>query len=214
MEGDISSPDDARTRIRSGKRHMSIEERLDRIERILDELQADGKTKGHHIGADAFQFRSIPQGQPAAMGADSADVYRDYSAQASKMAEQAKRMAEASERAVERATEKMERDLNEKVKNLESLDKMGIEAKGRLDEKGEALERLSKDLQDSQSKAPLLELQALRSARESLNREVENLNRQIKQLEQEKNSLKKRGKSDPSADDGSKLERPGHPRTS
>jgi beta-lactamase regulating signal transducer with metallopeptidase domain len=213
-EGDISSPDDARPRIRPGKRHMSIEERLDRIERILDELQADGKVKGHHFGADAFQFRGIPQGQPGAMGADSVDVYRDYSAQASKMAEQAKRMAEASERAAERATEKMERDLNEKVKNLESLDKMGIEAKGRLDEKGEALERLSKDLQDSQSKAPLLELQALRSARESLNREVENLNRQIKKLEQEKNSLKKRDKSDPSADDGSKLERPGHPRTS
>jgi beta-lactamase regulating signal transducer with metallopeptidase domain/chaperonin cofactor prefoldin len=216
-ESDSSSQDAARPVARGAKKRMTIEERLDRIERMLNDLEARGTLKDHHRD-DAFLWRGVPPSNPnpANMQADSIAAYKDFTAQAKKAAEQAQRAMEASQRDMERAADQAARELDLKAKDFDIYAKMGLagndalekqsreleqqsrdlEQKGReIEQQSKSIGRMTKDFQQSESKRPLMELQALRDARDSLNREIESLNRQIKRLEQQQNSPKQPGES-------------------
>ena len=160
------------------KRRMSIEERLDRIERILDDLEARGQLKGRHRGGDGFSANVdlYRPDMPGGMTADFDAASKNFAAEAQRAAEGAERAAEAGQRAAEKAT----RDLA-KLKDKD-------------------FEVLQENLRDMKSQGPVRELQALRDAREALGKEVEKLTKQIKRLEQEENRLKMPGRSDRSDD--------------
>jgi beta-lactamase regulating signal transducer with metallopeptidase domain/polyhydroxyalkanoate synthesis regulator phasin len=197
---------------RHGKRNMSIEERLDRIERILDDLQAHGGVRLRHRNADGFPAAEGPN-PPGGLQVDPnidldlklALKNLDATVQnfgmnpnadmaIKRAAEQAKRAAEQSQRAVEqgkraaeeglRAAEEGKRTAEQAMRDIEKL-------------KNKDFERLQDQLRDMQSQGPVRELQALRSARESLQREVQSLERQIQRLEQ------KQDRNDKSDGDGS-----------
>lgn len=167
---------------RPERHHMSIEERLDRIERTLDRLQARGDLKDrHHIdGKVSVDGKPMALYAPGQMQMDFKfdDTFKRSAEAAQRAAEQAQRAAEAGQRAAEQAMRDMAK------------------------EKGKDFERLQNSLRDMQSEGPARELEALKTARESLDREVQKLTQQIKRLEEQKSHLQKHGRSDDSNDDG------------
>jgi beta-lactamase regulating signal transducer with metallopeptidase domain len=152
------------------KRHMSVEQRLDRIERILEDLQARGGPRGRHHGDEGGSVQDGKQGpdQPGAMSLDSNMDWavKRIADQAKRIAEQAERAAEAGQRAAEAGQKNAEKAMRDMAK-LKSKD----------------FARMQEDLRDAESEGPLRELQALRAARESLDRQREALDRQIHRLE-------------------------------
>ena len=149
-------------------RSMSVEARLDRIERVLEELESRDGVKGRRSGEG---FVNVRPNRPEvlgdmAMGPDREAAMKRAAEKADRAAEAGQRAAEAAQRSVERA----ERD----IAKLKSKD----------------FARMSEDKRGMQLEGPNQQLQALRGAREALAREVQNLERQIKRLEEEQSRQK------------------------
>jgi beta-lactamase regulating signal transducer with metallopeptidase domain len=169
---------------RSPKRHMSVEERLDRIERILNDLESQDGIKLRHRSGDR---NSIGAGQswaaaPAPMAAyPKFDFqFKQLDQEAQKAAEQAQRAAEQAQRATEQAQRAAE--AGQRAAELVLRDTGKVE--------GRKIERLQDNMVEIKSQLPLKELQALRDARDSLRKEMENLDRQIKHIEHDQNRPK------------------------
>lgn len=178
---------------RHDRKNMSVEERLDRIERILEDLQTRGVVRNHHRGDDASQNFDI-QVHPALPGDMSMNF--DFDMQLKHAAEQAKRAAEQVREAAEkskRAVEQGQRAAEQAMKDMEKM-------------KSKDFQRAQEAFRDAQLDGPARELDALRSARESLQAQIQELQRHIKRLEEAQNRLKDRarGDSDPSEDSGPK----------
>jgi beta-lactamase regulating signal transducer with metallopeptidase domain len=170
---------------RASKRHMSVEERLDRIERILEDLEARGGAKGRQHGDDRVSaYDGKLRSDPA--GAMKMDFNLDW--ELKRAADQAKKAADEVRQAVEtgqRAAEAGERSAEQAMREIAKL-------------KNKDFERMQGDLRDAESEGPLKELEALRAARASLQEQIQKLERQIKHLEEDQNRQKKRanGRSD------------------
>jgi beta-lactamase regulating signal transducer with metallopeptidase domain len=180
-------------------RKGSVEERLDRIERTLEKLQARmDRSINRHV--DSFsRDKSLPHGSWSFSADDlglnrvaeevkraaeeaqrAAETGQRQAEQAQRMAEAGQRQAEQVQRAAEagqRQAEQVMHDMQIKKFDFERLDKLAVDGKGSL-----------------------TELQALRSARESLNKEMGTLDRQIQRLEQDLSRLKKEARKDRSDD--------------
>lgn len=149
------------------KRSMSVEERLDRIERMLEKLQA---RSGAVYRSDAAA--NLPLTQPASPFSHSFSYsYPAPGANPAELEAETKRAIEAGRRAAADAARNFERF------------------------KSQDLERLQKDLNELGNKGMFNQLEALRSARESMRREMENMDRQIKQLEKNAEFQKKQAEN-------------------
>ena len=181
---------------RLSKRHMSVEERLDRIERILEELQARAGTRGRHHSDDDV---SVSDGKvwPKSLMAMPMNLNIDLELKHAE--EQARRAADQVRHAVEasqRAAEAGQRNAEQAMRDVEKL-------------KGRDFERLAENMRDVQTEGLHRALQALREARESLDRQKETLDRQIQRLEQDQSRQKKTPQSRPEdPDDGPKAKAP------
>ncbi len=190
---DVSPVPPAPPAARSLKKYnMSIEERLDRIERILEDLQVREGVKGRRHGADGFPLNQGPDQKGMlgglTMGSSADQAIRRAAEVAQRAMEEAQRAAEVGERAAEdsqRAVEEGQRAAEEGQRKAEQA----MRDMDRL--KGKDLERLQDKLRDAQSEGPLKELQALRVARDSLQRQLESMERHIKRLEQDHKRLEK-----------------------
>jgi len=165
-------------------RDMSVEERLDRIERILESIQGrDGARNSNRRDDGQSSYKLMkPMVMPdhEAMMAD----------EAKKAAEQAMRSAEAGQRAAEagqRAAEKAMRDAQAFMNR-------------NFDRSSGDRARLDPNASDE-------ELRALRSAREALETNLKTLQAQIGRLEAERRKLMKQSHPGDS-DDDSKPEAP------
>jgi beta-lactamase regulating signal transducer with metallopeptidase domain len=232
---DPSAPDVAPAPPRPPKhpgRHsdMSVEERLDRIERILKELQ----DRGVRRNGNAWAYSAGPgPGQPGIVldpnvkvnpdvkiNPDWAFKFADEQAkraeeQAKRAEEQAKRSAEAGERAAEAGQRAAERAAEAGQRAAEASQRSVEKAMRDMEKfKTEDFQRMQQDLQQKlqdsfrnfQGENPNREIEALRGARDSLQREMENLSRQIRQLEHAEKHINKHkdgkdGKDDDSDDD-------------
>ncbi len=161
---------------RAMRPRMSIEERLDRIERIVESLQAHEGTKSSHGGGDVFA--SNPDwSQPHSPDFNFDLTFTRNAEMAKRMAEQAQRAAEAGQRSAEQA-----------VRDFEKLKSKDFE--------------LSKEkMREMESESSARELEALRSARESLDKEMKNLTQQIQRLEAERDRLQKPAQRSPDDSD-------------
>jgi hypothetical protein len=175
---------------------MSVEERLDRIERILEELQARAGTRGRHHSDDDV---SVSDGKvwPKSLMAMPMNLNIDLELKHAE--EQARRAADQVRHAVEasqRAAEAGQRNAEQAMRDVEKL-------------KGRDFERLAENMRDVQTEGLHRALQALREARESLDRQKETLDRQIQRLEQDQSRQKKTPQSRPEdPDDGPKAKAP------
>jgi beta-lactamase regulating signal transducer with metallopeptidase domain len=181
------------------KKDLSVEERLDRIERILEDLEAH---KGDKLRRrDAFQF---DDGKELFDG-KSMDFRKDLAFQ--RAAEEGKRAAQDAQRAAETAQRAMEESRRSVEKVMRDMESAGNKDAQRLQLKLQEQMRLH----DGKVDGSATELQALRSARDSLGREMQNLERQIKHLEEDQkrqaNQNGSRNKSDDS-DDGKNGDKP------
>ncbi len=188
--GDEPSEPEAPPAPRSQKRYMSIEKRLDRIERMLEDLEARGIVKGRPRGGDLLppddaRIRpDAPRGLPINPNADWS--FNRDAKEKMRAAVEAGKFAEEEEQL---HADKAKREIAEM--------------------KYKEMERSQKELRDGKSEGPARELQALRQARDSLGRELQNLERQIKRLEEDRNRQMKPGPGRSGDDnDGPKPESP------
>lgn len=160
-----------------GHKNMSVEERLDRIERILEDLQA------HNKGRHRTEVFSTTQVQPATAQAAPAHPSGDRTwderaaEQADRAAEEVRRAVEASQRAAEagqRAAEAGQRAAEQAMRDVERL-------------KNKNFDKFQQDLHATEGEASMKELQALRQVHESLQSQVKSIERQIQRLEQDRN---------------------------
>ena len=167
------------------KRHLSVEERLDRIERSLEELEARGTVRSDR--RPEFAYKALPDGQnfyrvmPDKPGADYAPKRAD---EARAAADQAQAAAAEMRRAMElgqRAAEMAKRDM-EKLKT-------------------EDLERLQEQMRAAESENSEKALAALRDARESLRSQMQTLEQQIKRLEEDRGKMNKSLRNNRSEDE-------------
>ncbi|HEY3862172.1 MAG TPA: M56 family metallopeptidase [Verrucomicrobiae bacterium] len=161
------------------KRHMSVEERLDRIEKMLDEMGARKGLKGPRHAANGLYFQPDMPPMPAMPGMSSEDytiITKRASEQAQRAVEQAQRSMEASRR----ATDQVMRDMA----------KLSAEDYGRAQAKGH----------DGDSAGLSQEIESLRNARQTLQSQLRNLERQLKRLEDGQKD-QKRSKIDGKSDD-------------
>ncbi|HWY78506.1 MAG TPA: M56 family metallopeptidase [Verrucomicrobiae bacterium] len=173
--------------VRAAKRHLSVEERLDRIERSLEELEARGTVRSDR--RPEFAYKVLPDGQnfyrvmPDKPGADFAPKRAD---EARAAADQAQAAAAEMKRAMElgqRAAEKARRDMDK----LKSKD----------------LEKLQEELRAAESENSEKALMALRDARESLRSQMQTLEQQIKRLEEDRSKMNKSLRNNRSDDEPS-----------
>jgi beta-lactamase regulating signal transducer with metallopeptidase domain len=183
---------------RPGKRHLSIEERLDRIERMLDDLKARDDGKGRHRSDDGASSYGRPdrQNAPAAMPVNpnfDIQITPNFDFQFKRAAEEAQKAAEQERRAAEQG----QREAEKAMRDLERL-------------KSKDFERFQDDLRTAESEGPARALEALRTARQSLQQQMQSLERQIKQLEADQKQRKEQGhgKSDYSPDETPKSDQP------
>jgi beta-lactamase regulating signal transducer with metallopeptidase domain len=178
------------------KKNMSVEERLDRMERMLERLEAQG---------DKHRQQSLKHDfLPPPGDADSADAAAAYKQGMERFQQDMdkfkgpdgvrvaglttslmKREAELTQRAIENSQHIVDQAVDEAA-NVSNQD----------------LEQLQKTLQDLNSKWPDRELEALRAARDSLQKQVAEMEKQIKLLDEQKEALQKKlekSKSDGSA---------------
>jgi beta-lactamase regulating signal transducer with metallopeptidase domain len=174
-------PPDPDVRPAARTRHMSVEARLDRIERIVEELEARQGVKDRDYAGDAnpafqYKFRLDPTDSKFELES------KRFAEEAKKMADEAQRAADADQRSAQQAM----RDMAKKSQDFE---------------------RSQEGLLKLDSEAAAKELQALRDARETLQRQVESLQQQIKRVQED---MKRENKPDqrPSddADDRPKVE--------
>jgi beta-lactamase regulating signal transducer with metallopeptidase domain len=161
--------------VRAAKRRLSVEERLDRIERMLEDLEARGALKGDR--RMEYGYKVLPDGgsmyriAPPQPGADFAPKRAD---EARAVPDQAQVASEELRRAMElgqRAAEKARRDMDK----LKSKD----------------LEKLQEELRAAESENSEKELNALRDAREFLRSQMQTLEQQIKRLEEDRSKMNK-----------------------
>jgi hypothetical protein len=180
---------------------MSVEERLDRIERILEDLQARSGAKGryHHDDDVSVSGGKSWLNPPMAM-----PMNLNIDLELKRAEEQAQRAADQMQKAVEagqRATEAGQRSAEQAMREVEKL-------------KGKDFERLAENMRDVQSDGLRKALQALQAARESLDSQKETLDRQIRRLEEDQNRKNKTPKSrSEDSDDGPKAKAPAAPET-
>jgi len=158
------------------RRHLSVEERLDRIERILDDLESRG-ARGRHDGSDSVTIHEgkIRRDFPGNMSMDlnlDMDLQR-AAREAKRAAEEAARTAEAGQRAAEMGKRSME----QAMRDMEKL-------------KSEDIQRMKEKMREAEAEGPMRELEALRAARESLKGQVQKLESEIKRLEEERHQRK------------------------
>jgi beta-lactamase regulating signal transducer with metallopeptidase domain len=179
------------------RRHMSVEERLDRIERMLEELQARGGSKGDARGygrsfggggggGGTGFFSTFPPGANQfgqAAGSVAEFAAKRATADTQMVADQVRRAVEAGQRAADQAM----RDLA-KLKTTDFA-------------------RLQEDLRAADTENSLKTLQALREAREALQAQMKSLEHEIQRFEQSQKRLQKADRSDDS-DDDPKAEQP------
>jgi beta-lactamase regulating signal transducer with metallopeptidase domain len=181
---------EAITLSRRDRKNMSVEERLDRIERILERLQARGGVKNRLRSDDGGQNFDI-QVHPDLPGSMSMNF--DFDLQLKHAAEQAKRAAEQVRQAAEnskRAVEQGQRAAEQAMKDMEKL-------------KSRDFDRAQEKFRDAELDGPARELEALRAARESLQSQIQDLQRHIKRLEEAQNKWKDRGHDDSDRSDDS-----------
>ncbi len=171
-EPDVRPVPPAAPLVRSRKRSMSIEERLDRIERVLEELEARDGTK-------------VRPGSVASVAELRAKIAAERMVQDSRLApEAAERAAVAGKLAAEDAQRNVDRAMRDLVK-LRDND----------------FQRLQKNLSELEAEAPQRALEALRKAHESLGKQMQDLERQIRRLEEDQNRLKKPARGRPESSD-------------
>jgi hypothetical protein len=188
----VGLPPGAPATTRAAKKHLTIEERLDRLERILQNRGAWGGTTSFSSSggsgggsAPAYAFVAPPGGSsssssgvghsygyaitpsPNSFSSGTGSPYSRPGIALNRAADEGAKAAEDAKRAVESAQRELEQAMRE-TGNVRSKD----------------LERLQEKLRDSEARSSLRELQALRDARESLQKEMETLEKQIKRLEE------------------------------
>ncbi len=161
---------------RKSKRHLSVEERLDRIERILDDIESRAG-RGRHNGGENF---SMPEAKiwRDPHGNMSLDLNLDMDLQ--RAAREAKRAAEEAARTAEagqREAEMGKRSMEQAMRDMEKL-------------KSEDIQRMKEKMREAEAEGPIRELEALRAARESLKGQVQKLESEIKRLEEERHQRK------------------------
>jgi len=181
---------------------MSVEQRLDRIERILEELQERDGGKGRHHGDGVSTSDGKSWAEPfAAMPQMNLNLDLDLKraeVEARRAADQVRAAVEASQRAAENGQRNAERAM----RDIEKL-------------KGKDFEHLGDNPRDVQVDGLRRAIQALREARESLDRQKETLDRQIQRLEEDQNRQKKTPKIRPDdPDNGPKEKTPAAAQTS
>jgi len=184
---------------RRHRKDMSVEERLDRLERIIEDLQARGGAKIRRHGDVAVQDGKDWSGAPGAMTMDF-----NLDMQLKRAADQAKRAADQVRTAVQnsqRAVEAGQRSAEQAMRDMAKL-------------KSKDFERMKEEMRDAQSEGPRRELEALRAARESLQGQLQKLEKQINRLEEDQNRQKEKshGESD-SNDEGPKYKDPAPEKT-
>jgi beta-lactamase regulating signal transducer with metallopeptidase domain len=183
-------------------RNMSVEERLDRLERIIEDLDARGGAKirrhgdghGDSVVVDGKNWAGAPG--PMAMDLNLDLQLKRAAEQAKRAADQARRELESSQRDAEaskRDAEAGQRDAEQALRDMAKL-------------KSKDFERMQKEFREAQSEGPRRELEALRAARESLQGQLQKLERQINRLEEDQN----RQKEDSHGGSGSNDEGPKH----
>jgi len=151
---------------RAWKKNMSIEERLDRLEHALEQLEARDGAKGRRGSVDSYSYGAgaVAHGLP---GYADADMELKHAAdEMKKAAEEAQRDMEAGQRKAEQAMRNMSK--------LQSKD----------------YERWQHKYSEMDSEAPTKELQDLRDARDTLEKQLQNISRQIQRLEKDQNRPK------------------------
>jgi beta-lactamase regulating signal transducer with metallopeptidase domain len=152
---------------RPRKKNMSIEERLDRLERALEELEAHDGVKGRHGSGNGASYSAAP----GAFGSGSAHSMP---------------MDAKADMALKRAADEMKRAMEEAQRNVEAGQRNAEQAMRDMAKlQGKDYERWQHKYSETDSEGPTKELQALRDARESLERQLQNISRQIKRLEQD-----------------------------
>jgi beta-lactamase regulating signal transducer with metallopeptidase domain len=157
---------------RRGKRNLSVEERLDRIERILEDIEAHGGVRSRHRSDDVTSGFAIKI-RPDLVGVMPPDSNPD--SELKHAADEARRASDDVRRAVEasqRAAEAGQRTAEQAMRDIERL-------------KSKDFERMADNWRDAQSDGQRRAIEALRQARESLDRQRETLDRQIERLEQD-----------------------------
>jgi hypothetical protein len=221
----VSPASDMSPMPRSPKRHMSIEERLDRIERILDDLEARGELKGRRNG-DGYKLYGRANGQGTAYGlvVDPNDVAKGHNpgddvflfqmGQNRAAAQEQKAQTDALFAEQKRTSEQALRELEEGQRAVEVGQRAMEESQRAAERTARDFAKQSKDFQqqpgelrEMESEGQLKALQALRDASQSLQAQVKTLEKQIKRLEEEQNRPKKPGRSNDS-DQGSKEKTP------
>jgi hypothetical protein len=187
------------------QKQMTVEERLDRIERILEDLQGRGAAKvRHHVDANPAAANIWG----AAPKAGSVDLFDQQSInraaqEAKRAAEEVRRAVEAGQRAAEagqRAAEAGQRAAEQAMRDVEKL-------------KNKNFERRQEEWKEAEPEGSETELQALRQARDSLQNEIRSLERQIQQLEKGQKHGKAERDENQKGNNGSNDEKPA-PKTS
>ncbi len=185
-----------------GKRHGSIEERLDRIERILDELQARGRTKSYQLRSDARPAEDASNRGGMSYGASgsaSADFAAKRAAEEAMKAQVDSLRAQVVGRVVgEQAAQQAVRALQDSQRTLEEGQRAAERAARDFAEQTKNLGKFPEDLRAAESENSQKAIEALRDARESLQKQIKSIEHQIKQLEEDRNRHKNPDKSDSS----------------
>jgi len=192
---------------RGSKRHASVEERLDRIERILEDLEAHGKMKGYsYSSSDGYSVYGRGNGQGMAYGLY-ADPTRTESAskraavQAQRAEADALRAERAGQLGTDQATLAMEanqRAMEAAQRTLEESQRANERAARELELKSRDPYRPKEEWRKSETEGSVKALQVLRDARETLQTQIRNLERQIQRLEEDQKKSKKTGRTDDS----------------
>jgi len=189
---------------RSAKRQLSIEERLDRIESILEDLESHGRARAYSFGSGAGMSYAPPADTSADYASKRAGALAQrVTAEASRMQEDGRRTAEQAARAVE-----------EGKRALEEGQRATERAAREFDAKVREFDRANQDPFRTQTEDQIKALQALREARSSLEIQIKSIERQIRRMEDTHHSSPKPDPSDDDDGQGPAKEKPAASKTS
>jgi hypothetical protein len=157
---------------RPEKKHLSVEERLDRIEHMLEDLQARHVVK---INPPLSSLQPNTYGRPGTAPNVPSRFFSDKQAWIS--TDEVRSAVEASQRAAEQA-----------MRDVAKLD-------------GKNFARAQGDLRALKAQDSFKALEALREARGNLQNQVKTLEQEIKRLEEQQNRLKEQKGSEKSGDE-------------
>lgn len=171
----ISIDDVTRSSSRSGG--TSLEQRMDRLERLMAKLVAEGRVGSHYKpGASDLKFE-FEKKSPSKLAEKSDNPAREMPdvAGLAKIREAARRDADRNLREMERTLEKTRREQERATKELtESLTRPGVDGREQLK----------------------IQRQALESARRSLERELEAVEKRLERLEDDQEQMEERAKKE------------------